>query len=706
MRRLFLGGRLGSMLKRCLTVGILLNMALFPVFVALAKTSNDPLLNDHQSYLSQVQVLEAWDVTTGKRVVVVAVLDAGVDIFHPDLLGNIWVNTDEVGRDGIDNDHNGYIDDVNGYDFVAHSGDPRPKVEDVFRFSEAGLQHGTVIAGLIGAVGNNHEGIAGVSWDVRIMPLRVLNARGEGEASTVVDSIQYAMDNGADIINMSFVGYERDPLLDAVIQRAYEKGIIIVAAAGNGIIPRQGGVDLDVIPAYPACSLIQQDKNLVLAVAALDARDMLTKFSNYGNRCIDLSAPGVGMFSTQTVDLNLGLSVPYGDSQWSGTSFAAPLVSGAAALMLSMNSSLTNAEVMELLVKTGDDIGAANAGFEKDVGMKLNVKTAVQAVMKLLGGDEASPLGVKLRQEGGGKDALMSNRFAVFSRTSDGTGLYFFTVDGLLGKILKSDFLAVPLASELLVGDVSGDGKDEYIVFGGENGNTVSVFDSTGKRLRDIQAYDTEAVNFVGAALGDVDGDRVNEIITAPRSKGSPLVRVFRGDGTEVSEFLAYPQFNIGVHVAAGDVNNDGKDEIIVGAGAGGGPQVNIFTAEGKVLQRFFVGNEALRRGVLVASGNMDGEGGDEVVTIPLGEAVITIKTWKIALGGVAEKSHIVHDQVTSPFLRVGAFDFDVQEDIIVSWEETGSFQTVVWDISSEVIRSFSGRSLGVHGGGPSFPLQ
>src|SRR3989339_113105 len=179
---------------------------------------NDPDLPE-QYYLSQVNIEPAWDVATTSPEVVVAVIDTGVDIYHPDLSQNIWKNEGEIKDDGRDNDHNGYVDDYQGWDFIMQSPNPRPKFGG--ETSALGINHGTVVAGLIGAVGHNNFGIAGVP--------------------TVIAAINHAIDNGADIINLSIVGNFTDADLAAVIAKAYHRGLMIMAAAGKGVSPLGGG---------------------------------------------------------------------------------------------------------------------------------------------------------------------------------------------------------------------------------------------------------------------------------------------------------------------------------------------------------------------------------------------------------------------------------------------------------------------------------
>ena len=244
---------------------------------------------------------EAWDATTGSGSTVVAVIDTGVDYRHPDLTGNMWVNADEVPGNGVDDDANGYIDDVHGYDFYNNDGNP---LDD--------HSHGTHVAGTIGAVGNNGTGIAGLNWDVEIMALKFLGADGSGTTSDAIEAIRYATDNGAHISNNSWGGDPFSQALYDAIRDARDVGHIFVAAAGNGNFIGFG-LDNDATPFYPA----GYELDNIVAVAATDHRDDIAIFSNYGATTVDLGAPGVSILST-TPNGN------YGNN--SGTSMAAPHV--------------------------------------------------------------------------------------------------------------------------------------------------------------------------------------------------------------------------------------------------------------------------------------------------------------------------------------------------------------------------------------------
>ena len=230
-----------------------------------------------------MSVPTAWDYTQGSNDIIVAVLDTGVDIKQPELAANIWTNPNP-GKPG---DPSGYVNDLHGWNFVENNNDPTPQFTS--GWTEAGITHGTVIAGIIGAVGNNMSGIAGINWHVKIMPLRILDSQGIGDSNAAARAIDYATAHGARVLNFSFVTDEHNIALDQAIARAAKSGVLIVAAAGNN--RDTGGDNLDKTPMYPVCS-DGPGTNYVIGVAATDLNDERADFSNYGTNCVDISAPG------------------------------------------------------------------------------------------------------------------------------------------------------------------------------------------------------------------------------------------------------------------------------------------------------------------------------------------------------------------------------------------------------------------------------
>ncbi|MCX6745859.1 MAG: S8 family peptidase [Candidatus Parcubacteria bacterium] len=336
-------------------------------------TPNDPNYSNLW-YLERLNLPQVWQTETGSNEVVIAVVDSGVDISHPDLHDNIWVNQDEILGDGIDNDNNGYVDDINGWDFIQNNNDPSPKydlncTEQNGCLKEA-VFHGTLIAGVAGAVGNNNIGITGVNWHVKIMPLRVLNQNGSGSTADVVKAIDYAVKNKANIINLSFVGDFFDKDLDDALIRAWNAGLIIVAAAGNENYNGQQ-VNLDINKRYPVCHYGLNYENNVIGVGAINRDGRLASFSDYGSSCVDIMAPGQDFFGTLVYNpQSSGFNQYYGGN-YSGTSLAAPLVSGMAALIKAYQPGLTNTEIRDLILNNADNIDDQSPGFAGKLGNGL-----------------------------------------------------------------------------------------------------------------------------------------------------------------------------------------------------------------------------------------------------------------------------------------------------------------------------------------------
>jgi subtilisin family serine protease len=286
-----------------------------------------------------------WDEVTGSSAMIVAVIDTGVDYTHPDLAPNIWVNSAEIPGNKIDDDQNGYVDDVYGYDFYHDEGDP---MDDRY--------HGTHVAGTIGAVGDNGIGVTGIGWNVQLMALKFLGPDGNGPLSGAIEAIDYAIKNGAKILNNSWTftypgltglptGPSEEPVqsLRDAIRKADEAGAIFVAAAGND------GVSDDANPHYPASYSLGN----IVSVAATDNKDNLANFSDYGATSVDLGAPGVVIFSTYPTWKE---NPPY--HFLSGTSMASPHVAGAAALLWAANPSLTHRQVIDQILQGAQPIPA------------------------------------------------------------------------------------------------------------------------------------------------------------------------------------------------------------------------------------------------------------------------------------------------------------------------------------------------------------
>ncbi len=261
----------------------------------------------------------AWDISAGSVSKLVAVVDSGVDFLHEDLQGSLWSNSGEIASNGIDDDGNGYIDDIRGYDFGSDTGDSDPTDEN---------GHGTHVSGIVAATGNNALGVIGVAWQTKLIPVKCLDDSGNGYLSYLVNALDYVSrlkDQGYPIavVNMSLGTDERSEALNRAVERVASRGILLVAAAGNNY-----GRNNDETPSFPA----NTDNPNVIAVAASNSSGSLASFSNYGPTTVDVTAPGAGILSTVPVGIK---GVPY--DYIDGTSMAAPHVSGIAAIVAAAN---------------------------------------------------------------------------------------------------------------------------------------------------------------------------------------------------------------------------------------------------------------------------------------------------------------------------------------------------------------------------------
>jgi len=294
---------------------------------------------------ADIDAPEAWDIQRGNPNLVIGVIDSGVDYNHPDLVGNIWTNPGEIAGDGIDNDSNGYIDDVRGWDFAYNDNNPM----DVDG-------HGTHVAGTIAGKGNNGVGVTGVAWNAKIMPLKFLDDSGSGYTSSAILAINYATAKGVKLTNNSWGGGGYSQALYDAINTAGQQGALFIAAAGND------GTNNDIYPAYPASYNLAN----IISVASTTRTDGLSWFSNYGATTVDLGAPGSDIYSTLP-------NSSYGTL--SGTSMASPHVTGAAALLWSQNPTWTAQQVKDRLMQTTDPISALSG--KTVTGGRLNINNAL-----------------------------------------------------------------------------------------------------------------------------------------------------------------------------------------------------------------------------------------------------------------------------------------------------------------------------------------
>ena len=277
-----------------------------------------------------VNAVAAWGVTTGAPNVIVGVVDTGVRYSHQDLIGNMWVNPGEIPGNSIDDDDNGYVDDIYGINAITGSGDPMDDHD-----------HGTHVAGTIAATANDSGQHVGLAFGTKIMALKFIAASGTGDTSDAIACIDYAIEQGVDILNNSWGGGGFSQALLDAIESANDAGILFVAAAGNSAL------DNDATPHYPSNYEVAN----IVAVAAIDRNGLLASFSNYGASSVDLGAPGVAIFSCAA-------SSDTSYASFDGTSMASPHVAGVAALLASQYPAAGVAELKDRLLITTSSLAS------------------------------------------------------------------------------------------------------------------------------------------------------------------------------------------------------------------------------------------------------------------------------------------------------------------------------------------------------------
>lgn len=352
----------------------------------LLDTPNDTYYNSTW-YFQRVNASAAWNVTNDSQEVTIAVIDSGFALNHQDLTSQWKINTGEYGEgmesDGIDNDNNGYIDDFRGWDYVDADNQPQA---GTLNTTGLGVSHGTETAGLAGATSNNGQGNASIARNVKLLPLQAIDDNGNGFSNDVAQAILYAIDQGADVINMSLGTSGDDPIVRAAINIAFENNVIVVAAAGNC----GSGNNEPCTGQVPGYVTFPANYNRVIAVGATDTNNNRASFSSYGER-LDIMAPGAGTLISTTWSSSNGTTL-YA-SNLNGTSYASPIVASSAALIRSIRPNTSIDDVRALLMGAAQKLSPMSGQFySQSYGHGLlNIGQAITIANDLNNTTEAEP---------------------------------------------------------------------------------------------------------------------------------------------------------------------------------------------------------------------------------------------------------------------------------------------------------------------------
>lgn len=431
-------------------------------------TVNDPgftqnsLDIDKQWGLVKAGFLDGWTKTTGSRNTIVAVIDTGIDGTHEDLQK---------------------INFVQGFNFLT-----RQEINGNVNSDDNG--HGTLVAGILGATAGNGIGIAGANWQISIMPLKVLNSDGKGDSSDIAEAIVWAADHGANIVNLSLggIGFGHDTTLASAISYAFNKNVVIIAAAGNDVSTTGGSLDEE--PVFPICD--DNDVNMIIGVAAVDQNDIKPPFSNYGKKCIDVVAPGKRILSTINHDPFTKQRAPNSYAYASGTSMAVPFVSAQAALLKAWFPQASNVQIRDRIIASADPVDNLNLSQCGGVSCRgllgsgrINVKKSMEAeisIQTLLEGDVVKPENSNLIYLiTGGQKRLISS-FVYNQRYQN---IAIRTVPSALLNVLPEGPYALPLEGTLVKLD---NNPTVYIISAGKKlPLTYKVFKQRGFKFEDVK---------------------------------------------------------------------------------------------------------------------------------------------------------------------------------------------------------------------------
>ncbi len=555
-------GRLGTAI-----FAVCLTFAPFAAVAAPVQT-NDTFL-PRQWYLDSIGAREGWNTATGSRDVIVAVIDSGVDITHPDLKDRIWTNPDETPGNKIDDDEDGYVDDIHGWNFITDTPDVRP-IASSQGIPEAWV-HGTVVASLIAAAGNDNIGISGVAWQARIMPLVALGPDGYGSDPVIIEAIRYAVAHGADIINLSLVGYDFNADLDQAIREATAQGVLVVSAAGNSDTdPR--GENLDGLPGYPACDKGAAGRGS-LTVSALTQDGKKARYANYGS-CVDVSAPGEEIFAARPItDPNGAPTAGYLD-HLDGTSVAAPLVSGLAVLLKSEHPDWSASELAARIIATADPSKIHDPNFDKKLGSgEIDVTAAIadDPAARALG-----PLHLFAAAPG------LSPEVRVIDEAGDEVSRFMVSnagdLRGVRASFIRWQGQAEPDIAISMIGDPRGAWRiyrpDGLLIAAGEAGTDIhgGVY---------LAAQDLTGTGADDLFLGEADGRRAWIVTTSSTEAFTPLQDLLARGVLPLSIARPVPSFLV--------LSKDGPvDALILGPSGHiyASSQVSTSTMDGRIARR------------------------------------------------------------------------------------------------------------------------
>lgn len=664
----------------------------------------------------------AWDEQVGSNTVVIAVIDSGVDLDHQDLDGNLWENTDEIAGNGIDDDENDYIDDVYGYDFVDDDGDPTPTPDGIDNDSsggaDSGVEHGTHVAGIIGAEGNNSEGVAGVMWDVQIMSIKVLDDEGGGSDIEIAEGIRYAVDNGADIINLSLGGESSSFVLDEAVEHAIDNGVLVIAAMGN----EASDVDGDF---YPACY------TGVIGVTATNDSGDPSSFTNFDENCADIAAPGSFIYATYyTDDAEHGFTTDYG--YMSGTSMATPVVAGAAGILLSEDSSLTDDQLKSYLFDTVSSAVTLQAKYGEGL---LDLDAALNAVIADNGG------GGEEEVEDGAPNAPVLEAWTSSSeetaiadseRTDDVTPYFSWDEpsdsDGISGYYVYfgTDSNGDPEESELQTAgsftpsELEGGNNVSYYlrVKAVDNAETVSTT-TTFEYVLDTEVTAPTGVTLSHTANGvKIEWDQVDDNVTKYRifrkkkkngtfkriknrksNKSSYIDKTVKNNQRYFYKVQAVDDFGNKKRSTQKKTVFEARDRVVMAPGAGAAPQVRIYNTKSNKFERtWYAFDSSERGGAEIAVGQLDNDKKDEIA-VARAEGAPEVRVFDAT--GRQKTAFLAYDSNFSGGVRlaVGDVDGDGKDEIVTVPGNGGGPQVKVWEANGSLIAAWNALDGAFSGG-------